>query len=523
MSFRENVSKFSISLANHICFRPQHNIAGWTLHRDVGRSAADDRPLDPAVGRVLYGCRGKLPTAYGARCNICGWAAVFKVIKFCLGYSNIRAGLQLQMSELLTLKREKARQRQIKSRLKNQVLTASPVYVPRQRRIKRCVESELLNASPITGCSFPVPSTLMTGCCPSGRCALCGNEHANEILCPPVNSFEFYSSVQISEPHLRNICWKCSAQHDSDMQCVCVRCHYLHPDSDCPSKKYRSVANHHYRITSGRCALCGNPHGDDVQCPPVNSFEFYYSDHISLLELPQPDICIMCSAQHDSDMPCLCVRCHTRHPDADCPIALELPDDHQSVLLSGRMHICRICSLRHSHNESCRCVICHSRHPLGDCPRVPVQRCWNTSVNAAVRSLALTVNVDNTEAHSCGSMSIVCPHCRSRSWKHERLNCCNDGQINVPQLNVVPAELSDLILSSHVRSNFRIYNSVMALASVGHSNKSVIGGTFVLGGSAYHRIGSLIPGATCVAAVYASLILALQANTKYTNLPKYIY
>jgi len=96
MSFRVNVSKFSTSLANHICFRPQHNIAGWTLHRDVGRSAADDRPLDPAVGRVLYGCPGKLPTAYGARCNICGWAAVFKVIKFCFGYSNIRAGLQLQ-------------------------------------------------------------------------------------------------------------------------------------------------------------------------------------------------------------------------------------------------------------------------------------------------------------------------------------------------------------------------------------------------------------------------------------------
>ena len=363
------------------------------------------------------------------------------------------------MSELSTLKREKARQRQIKSRLKNQVLTASPVYV---------------------------------------------------------------SSVQISEPHLRNICWKCSAKHDSDMQCVCVRCHYLHPDSDCPSKKYRSVANHHYRITSDRCALCGNPHGDDVQCPPVNSFEFYYSDHISLLELPQPDICIMCSAQHDSDMPCLCVRCHTRHPDADCPIALELPDDQQSVLLSGRMHICRICSLRHSHNESCRCVICHSRHPLGDCPRVPVQRCCHTSVNAAVRSLALTVNVDNTEAHSCGSMSIVCPHCRSRSWKHERLNCCNDGQINVPQLNVVPAELSDLILSSHVRSNFRIYNSVMALASVGHSNKSVIGGTFVLGGSAYHRIGSLIPGATCVAAVYVRSFLPFRP-TRNTQICPNIY
>jgi hypothetical protein len=60
----------------------------------------------------------------------------------------------------------------------------------------------------------------------------------------------------------------------------------------------------------------------------------------------------------------------------------------------------------------------------------------------------------------------------------------------------VPAELSALILSPHVRGNFRIYNSLMALASVGHSNKSIVGGTFVLGGSSYHRIGSLVPGAT---------------------------
>ena len=46
-----------------------------------------------------------------------------------------------------------------------------------------------------------------------------------------------------------------------------------------------------------------------------------------------------------------------------------------------------------------------------------------------------------------------------------------------------------------MRSNARIYNSVLALSSVGHNNKSLIGGTFVLGGSAYHRIGSMVPGA----------------------------
>jgi len=34
----------------------------------------------------------------------------------------------------------------------------------------------------------------------------------------------------------------------------------------------------------------------------------------------------------------------------------------------------------------------------------------------------------------------------------------------------------------------------MAFASTGHDNKSLIGGTFVLSGRAYHRIGSLLPG-----------------------------
>jgi hypothetical protein len=66
------------------------------------------------------------------------------------------------------------------------------------------------------------------------------------------------------------------------------------------------------------------------------------------------------------------------------------------------------------------------------------------------------------------------------------------------------------------------------LASVGHSNKSLTGGTFVLGGSAYHRIGSLLPGTVCVVNVslYNNVqthVVAYQDPAMSTNSPKYSY
>jgi hypothetical protein len=68
----------------------------------------------------------------------------------------------------------------------------------------------------------------------------------------------------------------------------------------------------------------------------------------------------------------------------------------------------------------------------------------------------------------------------------------------------------------------------MALASVGHSNKSLTGGTFVLGGSAYHRIGSLLPGTVCVANVslfnyVQTHVVAYQDPAMSTNSPKFSY
>jgi hypothetical protein len=62
-----------------------------------------------------------------------------------------------------------------------------------------------------------------------------------------------------------------------------------------------------------------------------------------------------------------------------------------------------------------------------------------------------------------------------------------------PMQGDAPRALSELILSSHVRQNMRSYNSILAFASTGHSNKSFPDGTFVLGGRSYHRIGSLLP------------------------------
>jgi hypothetical protein len=57
----------------------------------------------------------------------------------------------------------------------------------------------------------------------------------------------------------------------------------------------------------------------------------------------------------------------------------------------------------------------------------------------------------------------------------------------------VPPALSSAILAPHVRQNIRSYNMALAMASVGHSNISLPGGTFVLGGRTYHRVGSLQP------------------------------
>lgn len=65
----------------------------------------------------------------------------------------------------------------------------------------------------------------------------------------------------------------------------------------------------------------------------------------------------------------------------------------------------------------------------------------------------------------------------------------------LPNMPDAPPELSQLILTSHVRSNLRKYNMAVAMASVGHQNLSLPDGMFTLGGKTFHRVGSLLPDA----------------------------
>jgi hypothetical protein len=49
----------------------------------------------------------------------------------------------------------------------------------------------------------------------------------------------------------------------------------------------------------------------------------------------------------------------------------------------------------------------------------------------------------------------VCAHCRARSWRGENINCCGGGRLQLPLEDDVPDELSQVILSSHVRQYIR--------------------------------------------------------------------
>jgi hypothetical protein len=273
-------------------------------------------------------------------------------------------------------------------------------------------------------------------------------------------------------------CSICGCVHNRAWPCPCVRCHALHAvGSDCADSHQATVA---------------------LEMPSSNAVT--------------SDFCFICGCRHPPNADCPCNRCQSHHEaDADCPVSVIQP-----------LSICGACGNRHisvGGNLSCPCVRCHHRHPGADCPAPPRQRPaipHSPFVNARTRERALSSNVESTPFHDCGSMTVVCPFCRARMFPHERLNCCGQGSIIVPDRNEVPSSMSTLILSAHVRSNFRIYNSIMALASIGHSNKSLVGGTFVLGGATYHRIGSMFPSNTSNAIALFSLTQHYSgANTEH--------
>jgi hypothetical protein len=90
-------------------------------------------------------------------------------------------------------------------------------------------------------------------------------------------------------------------------------------------------------------------------------------------------------------------------------------------------------------------------------------------------------------------MDIPCLFCGALKWPQEKINCCAYGDIQLNVSHDVPPEIAAIIYSPHVLKNIRVYNMALSMASVGHQNKSLPDGMFVLGGRTYHRVGSMLP------------------------------
>ncbi len=209
------------------------------------------------------------------------------------------------------------------------------------------------------------------------------------------------------------------------------------------------------------------PVSDNLPSPRINEKRRrHVIDSPVQISMSSRPRCILCGSNHEISLGCACFRCGRRH-QGDC------------------LTVCRVCRQCHSATSGCRRTPAHYFTAL------------RKSTANFSNDVGFGVHIHIAPRHNLGDMDVVCPHCHSKSWRNEKLNCCHSGDVVVPWDADVPQELSDIILSAHVRQNIRAYNTVLAFASTGHSNKSLIGGTFVLGGRSYHRIGSLLPGMMC--------------------------
>ena len=213
---------------------------------------------------------------------------------------------------------------------------------------------------------------------------------------------------------------------------------------------------------------------------------------------PAALLCMRCRSRHDLASPCPCFRCGVVHC-GDCDGVSDVITNVGSCLRCGGVHSvlipcpCFRCGLRHEGDCTTVCSQCLQCHRPNQRVCSHFQISNSRRLRARIEHNDHIASVSRVPPHALGDMSEQCPHCLARFWPREKINCCRQGAIVIADLNVVPAEMSDIILCAHVRQNIRSYNTVMAFASTGHDNKSFPDGTFVLGGRSYHRIGSMLP------------------------------
>jgi hypothetical protein len=252
-------------------------------------------------------------------------------------------------------------------------------------------------------------------------------------------------------PQLGNVCSLCNVDHPIEMSC--------------PSRRSVNMAIIpaiiQQSLTFNLCRHCSGDHPTEIACPYPES-DLITDCLINLQSFPgQSLMCIFCGGNHNLNQSCPCFRCGVQHIGV-CPT------------------ICRLCRRSHPSSRSCRA----SAHNFTARRRLQAIFCDDEVI--AERALP--------ERHFLGLMLLECPHCKAKSWRGEKLSCCHRGAVHLLLQDSAPPRMSALILSPHVRQNIRPYNTIMAFASTGHQNKSIVGGTFVLGGRAYHRMGSLLPG-----------------------------
>ena len=96
------------------------------------------------------------------------------------------------------------------------------------------------------------------------------------------------------------------------------------------------------------------------------------------------------------------------------------------------------------------CALCGNRH--NSAHRCPVFR---LDASVWVNSDDLAAWPSPVPVHQLLAFDVVCPHCRARSWRDEHVDCCGGGRLQLPMEDAVPPELTDVILSSHVRQHIR--------------------------------------------------------------------
>ena len=108
---------------------------------------------------------------------------------------------------------------------------------------------------------------------------------------------------------------------------------------------------------------------------------------------------------------------------------------HVCCAVAAMNAVCDLCGYRHG--VASRCPV-YSRNAYA----------WVDAVDASAWTAPVPV-------HELTAFDVVCPHCRARSWREEHMDCCGGGRLQLQCEEEIPHELSEAILSSHVRQHIR--------------------------------------------------------------------